>query len=134
MVELSGTTMGNIGYSIKYFNADGINYNTEVDSLLKIWNLSLSTYIPTSEISRFNSGVDCFDFESEYFHPVLVASREVYDASGGAFDPTVGPLVNAWGFGSEASIEIDSAVIDSLKVFVGMHNISLIGGRISKAK
>jgi len=45
--------MGTIGYNIKYFNDDGANYGDEIDSLLYIWNLSLSTYISESEISRF---------------------------------------------------------------------------------
>jgi len=116
MVEISGTTMGTIGYSVKYFNENGFNYGAEIDSLLKVWNLSLSTYIPTSEISRFNSGDSCFHFESEYFLPVLEASKQVFEKSDGAFDPTVGPIVNAWGFGPDKSMVPDSSRVDSLKV------------------
>lgn len=132
MVELSGTTMGTIGYSVKYFNTDGTSYSSQVDSLLKIWNLSLSTYIPTSEISRFNAGVNCFDFESEYFYPVLEASREVYEASEGAFDPTVGPLVNAWGFGPDKSMVPDSTKVDSLIALVGYDKIQFDEQKVCK--
>ena len=124
--------MGTIGYSVKYFNEDGKNYASEIDSLLKVWNLSLSTYIPTSEISRFNTGSDCFEFESEYFLPVLEASKKVYEISGGAFDPTVGPLVNSWGFGPEKSMAPDSSKVDSLLVLVGYNKIHFDENKVCK--
>jgi thiamine biosynthesis lipoprotein len=132
LVEISGTTMGTIGYSVKYFNENGENFSSEIDSLLKVWNLSLSTYIPESEISRFNSGDSCFQFESEYFLPVLEASKLVFEKSGGAFDPTVGPLVNAWGFGPDKSMVPDSARVDSLKLLVGFDKISFDDTKVCK--
>jgi thiamine biosynthesis lipoprotein len=133
MVEISGTTMGTIGYSVKYFSANGENYGAEIDSLLKVWNLSLSTYIPASEISRFNAGDSCFHFESEYFLPVLKASKTVFEISGGAFDPTVGPIVNAWGFGPDKSMVPDSSKVDSLKVLVGFEKISFDDTKVCKS-
>ena len=132
MVEISGTTMGTIGYSIKYFNKDGTNYAQGIDSLLKVWNNSLSTYIPESEISRFNKGNNCFEFESEYFLPVLKASKTVYEISNGAFDPTVGPLVNAWGFGPDKSMVPDSSVVDSLINLVGFDKIKFDDRKVCK--
>ncbi len=132
-VEITGTTMGTIGYSVKYFSESGENYDTEIDSLLKVWNLSLSTYIPSSEISRFNTGDTCFHFESEYFLPVLKASREVFEVSGGAFDPTVGPLVNAWGFGPDKSMVPDSSRVDSLLMMVGFDKITFDKVKLCKA-
>lgn len=132
MVEIKGMTMGTIGYSVKYFTEDGKNFSGEIDSLLKVWNLSLSTYIPESEISRFNEGTDCFEFESEYFLPVLKSSQEVYVSSGGAFDPTVGPLVNAWGFGPDKSMVPDSSVVDSLMQLVGYDKIHFDEEKVCK--
>lgn len=132
MVEISGTTMGTIGYSIKYFNEDGENFANEIDTLLKVWNLSLSTYIPESEISRFNKRTGCFEFESEYFLPVLNASKEVYENSDGAFDPTVGPLVNAWGFGPDKSMVPDSSSVDSLLHLVGFSKIQFDENKVCK--
>ena len=70
MVALTGTTMGNISYNVKYYHPDGTSYKTEIDSLLNVWNQSLSTYITDSEISRFNRD-SCHIFESRYFYPVL---------------------------------------------------------------
>jgi len=132
MVELSGTTMGTITYSIKYFSESGESYQTEVDSLLKVWNMSLSTYIPASEISRFNTGAGCFAYESKYFYPVVKTAREVYEKTGGAFDPTVGPLVNAWGFGPDKSMAPDSATVDSLLVLVGYDKIRFDEEKVCK--
>jgi len=132
MVELSGTTMGSITYSIKYFTESGVNYQAEVDSLLKVWNMSLSTYIPESEISRFNSGSDCFEYESKYFYPVVKTAQEVYEKTGGAFDPTVGPLVNSWGFGPDKSMAPDSATVDSLLVLVGYDKIHFDENKVCK--
>ena len=132
MVEISGTTMGTIGYSIKYFNEDGKDFSDDIDSLLKVWNLSLSTYIPESEISRFNKNEGCFSFESPYFYPVLRASKEVYENSRGAFDPTVGPIVNAWGFGPDKSMLPDSATVDHLLGLVGFNKISFDNSKVCK--
>jgi thiamine biosynthesis lipoprotein len=133
MVEISGTTMGTIGYSVKYFSESDKNFGVEIDSLLKVWNLSLSTYIPTSEISRFNVGDSCFHFESAYFLPVLKASQEVFEKSGGAFDPTLGPIVNAWGFGPDKSMVPDSSRVDSLKALVGFEKISFDNTKVCKS-
>jgi len=131
-IEIHGTTMGTIGYSVKYFSEDGKNFGDEIDSLLNVWNLSLSTYIPESEISRFNDGSGCFIFESDYFLPVLRASKEVYEISNGAFDPTVGPLVNAWGFGPDKSMVPDSSAVDSLLHLVGFNNIRFDENKVCK--
>ena len=53
-VLLQGTTMGPIPYHVKYISANRVSYQNEVDSLLRAFNQSLSTYVPDSEISRFN--------------------------------------------------------------------------------
>lgn len=122
-VRLEGITMGVIPYMVKYLDPEGINYQYEIDSLLYHWNMSMSTYIPASEISRFNKD-SCLIYESPYFLPVLEASSQVYEESGGAFDPTVGPLVNAWGFGPEQPRNLpDSADIQELLKKVGYHKV-----------
>jgi thiamine biosynthesis lipoprotein len=131
LVSITGTTMGRIAYSIKYYDASGTSLKQEIDSLLEGWNMVLSTYIEDSEISRFNRD-SCHTFRSPYFYPVLEASKSVFEASGGAFDPTVGPLVNAWGFGPGAKYDPDSSVIDSLKRFVGFDKIVFDKDKVCK--
>jgi thiamine biosynthesis lipoprotein len=123
LVILQGTTMGPIPYSVKYLQAENKSYQAEVDSLLISFNNSLSTYIPQSEISKFNDD-DTLVYESSLFYPVLQKSKEIFDLTSGAFDPTVGPLVNAWGFGpGKENSYLDSATVDSLLVKVGFDKI-----------
>ena len=71
-----------------------------VSALLKDINSSMSTYHPDSEISRFNrlEADEWFSVSADFFE-VLEAALRVGQASGGAYDVTVGPLVERWGFG-----------------------------------
>ncbi len=121
-VEFQGQTMGTIAYNVKYIDAGGKNLSTSADSLLRAFNQSLSTYIPESEISTFNQGT-VFPFETVHFYNVLAASKEVYEATNGAFDPTVGPLVNAWGFGPEGRKTPLDEEIAAIKENVGFDRI-----------
>ena len=121
-VSFQGNTMGTT-YSIIYLHPEGLSYKENVDSLLEVWNFVLSTYIPDSEISRFNRDTVHY-FESPYFYPVLVASKYVYRESDGAFDPTVMPLVNAWGFGPVDADLPDKDTIDSLLQYIGFNKIT----------
>lgn len=120
--HLTGTTMGTIPYSIKYLGGEEDNYQLAIDSALVAFNQSLSTYIPDSEISRFNRN-DTIVFETTFLYPVLKMSLEMFEKSDGAYDPTVGPLVNAWGFGPEKKSTLDSVVVDSLLKIVGYGQI-----------
>lgn len=131
-VSFNGQTMGTY-YNIIYLHSDGINYKKEVDSLLLIWNQALSTYIKDSEISRFNRSSQLY-FESPYFYPVLKKSREIFEASGGAFDPTVMPLVNAWGFGPENREMPDSSEVKRLKKLVNFNYIGFDSVHVWKKK
>ena len=131
LTSFSGTTMGNITYNVKYFDPEGRVFKMEVDSLLQVFNSSLNTYIPSSEISRFNED-SSLQFVLPFFPEVLQASKEIYTSTGGAFDPTVMPLVNAWGFGPKNTQVPDSAFIDSLKQFVGFRNIEFSSEKVWK--
>ncbi len=131
-VTFNGQTMGTY-YNIIYLHPKGISYKKEVDSLLLIWNQSLSTYIRDSEISRFNRSRQ-LNFESPYFYPVLKKSKEIFDATGGAFDPTVMPLVNAWGFGPEDREMPDSTEVQKLKQLVNFNYIGFDSLHVWKKK
>ncbi len=67
------------------------------------------------------------------FTEVVNVSREVNAESEGAFDITVMPLVNAWGFGPGAKADVDSSMIDSLLQYVGMDKIQIDGGELIKS-
>lgn len=131
-IALQGSTMGTT-YSVKYLDAQGRNLKPGVDSLLQAFNMSLSTYIPESEISRFNQEA-LLKYESPFFYPVLKKSREIYLKTDGAFDPTVGPLVNAWGFGPEGRQTPPDALVDSLKLLVSYDSVFFDSIAVCKMK
>ncbi|WP_421893803.1 FAD:protein FMN transferase [Marinoscillum sp.] len=131
LTHVTGQTMGTIVYNVKYMGEDVPNYKREVDSVLQAFNQSLSTYIPDSEISLLNR-TGSIRYPTKMFSEVLESSRKVFELTGGAFDPTVGPLVNAWGFGPDKSVSVpDSLVIDSLRSLVGFQRIISLGTEVS---
>tara|TARA_B110000503_G_C7080353_1_gene384885 strand:- start:69 stop:1028 length:960 start_codon:yes stop_codon:yes gene_type:complete len=99
MVEISGKTMGTT-YHIKVVSddLDPDSLKKDVDARLVQLNQVFSTYIPGSELSRINGAYGDIQVSRELMK-VLFLSSEIHQLSGGAFDPTVGPLVNLWGFG-----------------------------------
>ena len=95
--------------------------------------MSLSIYQPNSVISRFNRNVPGTKADSK-FVAIFNKSHEVYQRTGGAFDITVGPIVNALGFGSTDTLNVDSTMIDSLLQYVGMEKVSLQDNQLIKKK
>jgi len=116
LVNISGKTMGNISYNIKYLDFNNINYKRNIDSILVSFNNSLSTYIPESEISNFNNSDTLNNISNTLFN-ILDISKNIYYKTFGAFDPTIGTLVNLWGFGPEKIVDIPDTllIINSLK-------------------
>jgi FAD:protein FMN transferase len=131
-IIFSGTTMGTT-YRIVYLDALDRNFQESVDSLLLVFNQSLSTYIQDSELSRFNQG-DSLIFESPFMLPVLESSKEIFELTNGAFDPTVGPLVNLWGFGPEGPQLKDSVNINTLLNLVDFNAIAFDSVQVKKLK
>lgn len=121
--RIEGKTMGT-SYHITYFDGQKRNFQNSVDSLLRLVNLSINTYDTASEISRFNRGRHSLAFRLPYFYPPLKKSQEVVAGSQGAYDPTVMPLVNAWGFGPKKVDRPDTAEVLRVKAFVGFEKIS----------
>lgn len=121
----AGPALGT-SYSIIYLTKDSTDIQTGIDSVFNAVNASMSTYIPDSDISRINKGDTSVQVD-HMFIDVLAISREVYHNTDGYFDPTVGILVNAWGFGPKAGIQMDSADVNRLKAYVGLNKVSLTG-------
>lgn len=121
MISIAGETMGTT-YHISYFDESKREFKSDIDSILVVFNNSLNTYLPNSEISQFNAS-GSFEFDQPYFLPVLESSRQIVKMTNGAFDPTVMPFVNAWGFGPQKEIDADSLLIDSLRQYVGFEKV-----------
>ena len=122
MHQLQGKTMGTT-YHISYFDKQDRSFQFSVDSLLLLVNKSINTYDSTSEVSRFNQGKRSIVFQLPYLLPPLKKSREVVKGSEGAYDPTVMPLVNAWGFGPRKVIRPDTSEILKIREYVGFEKI-----------
>lgn len=123
-MRIEGKTMGT-SYHIIYFDAEKRDFKNGVDSILIVVNKSINNYDSTSEVSRFNRSRKGVAFQLPYFYDPVKKAADVNAVSDGAFDPTVMPLVNAWGFGPAKQINPDSAQIDSIRAFVGFFKIKL---------
>lgn len=113
-------------YSIKYEVAnDSIDYRDEIELIFVKMNESLSTYLPTSLISKVNRG-DSTIVADAYFKEVFLKAYDVWAVTDGDFDPTVGSLVNAWGFGPGEQIDnITKEKIDSILTLVGFDKVKI---------
>ena len=116
-------------YHIKY--QYGKDVQKEIDSILHQFNHSLSAYQPTSIISRVNNN-DSTVTPDLFFVTAFKEALVVAEATQGAFDPTVAPLVNAWGFGFKKMKEVTPQKIDSLKKLVGYKRVRLINNQVIK--
>ena len=119
----TGSALGTT-YSILFYDTQARNFETEIDSVFTAINHSMSTYIPDSDISKINAG-DSSVVVDVMFQEVFNLSKDINARTEGYFDPTVGVLVNSWGFGPGKQIELDSTRVDSLLHFVGFDKVRL---------
>ena len=130
---ISGYSFGT-SFSIQFEkNNDENIIKNKIDSLFKIVNNSFSTYISDSDISKINRG-DSLLAVDDHFKKVFLKSYEIWELSQGFFDPTVGSLVNAYGFGPENKIKnFSKKQLDSLIELTGFSKVSLTSeGTIKK--
>ena len=129
--EAQGST-----YHIKYIAERDENLKPAIDSILEVIDRSMSTYRSDSAISKINLG-DTTVVVDQHFRKVFEASQQIWQESEGLFDPTVGVLVNAWGFGkqkiSEADLPTDKK-IDSLRKYVGFDKVALTEKNLIKKR
>jgi thiamine biosynthesis lipoprotein len=121
--RLEGSTMATT-YHVTYFDERKRNFQSLVDSLLIQVNRSINTYDSTSEISQFNRSGYSYRFQLPYFRDPLRVSQVVNAGSLGTFDPTVMPLVNAWGFGPKKVVHPDTAEVLAAREYVGFDKIN----------
>lgn len=119
-------------YHITYKGTEDLQ--KEMEAEMEKFNTSLSTYSNTSTISRFNqSGTEPFDLGKDpWMLKMVQESLHFSELSNGAFDITVGPLVNLWGFGPKAKSDPTQAKIDSIKTFVGYKLLKLENNQLTK--
>lgn len=128
--KISGAAQGTY-YAITYCSDNKENLQPAIDSLLNRFDSSVSSYVPSSILSRLNNN-DSTVVADTIFETIFKKAMEVSVSSDGAFDITVGPLVNAWGFGFSKKVKVDQALLDSMLQFVGYQKVQLINGKLVK--
>lgn len=132
LIKISGEAQGTT-YSITWISDKRQYYKTAFDSIFKKIDSSLSTYLPFSIVSRINNN-DTLALPDEHLINVFRKSEEVSEKTNGAFDVTVGPLVNAWGFGFTKKAKVDSLLIRNLLQITGYKMVKLEGNTLVKEK
>jgi len=137
VVHITGNTMGTY-YSVKVVGADVDReaLKVQVDGLLKEVNNVFSTYIKDSELSKLNKSHLSIPIKiTPVLAEVLKLSKSIYKDSEGAFDVTIGPLVNLWGFGPDKIRKqpTDQEIMKKMSD-VGSDHFRLIESTIIKSK
>ena len=130
-VKFNGSAQGTY-YAVTYYDAQGRNLQNEIENLLNEFDLVASMWVENSIISKVNRNEPDVDV-GEIFTALFEMSKNVNAESDGAFDPTIGPLVNAWGFGFTDRMKVDQHVVDSLLPFIGFDKVSLEEFKIVKS-
>lgn len=118
-------------YHIVYDSPNGNDLHEEIKIKMNEFDHSLSTYKPNSVISRVNNN-DTTVVLDHYFETVFNRSLEIAEITNGAFDMTIAPLANAWGFGFKNKLEPEDIPVDSLLQIVGYQKVKLINSKIVK--
>ncbi len=129
--KIEGNAQGT-NYIITFEAKEGTFNKSEVDSIFKAIDHSMSLWDSTSIISNVNKGATSLLID-DHFKNVLQKSYEIYYQSSGAFDPSIGPLIKAWGFIRKNDLPLPTDhTIDSLKQFTGLEKVSLHQNRVVK--
>ena len=131
ILTLNGPSMGT-RYVVKIAGAnksDHARLSQTIETELNRLNRIFSTYTPDSEISILNQAERTGDFEvSAELWRVMKRADEIAEASGGAFDMTVAPLVNLWGFSGQTRpsfAQIERELLET-KAYVGRNTYELV--------
>lgn len=125
--SITGLVFGTV-YNITYQH-DG-DLKSEIEAELKRFDYSLSPFNDSSIISRVNRNEELVT--DSFFQKCFYRSMEVSHETKGAFDITIAPLANAWGFGFKKGAFPDSAMIDSLREITGYKKVKLEDGKVVK--
>lgn len=129
-VKIQGETQGTY-YAVTYYEAAGKIYQEDIESLLEDFDNTASMWVENSIISKINRNEKPVQINDD-FRILFNMSKEVHHKSHEAFDPTIGPLVNAWGFGFTDRMKVDQHMVDSLLPLIGFEKVKLENNTITK--
>ena len=128
-IVLQGLAQGSY-YAITYFDEEGRNFQQEIDSIFHAVDLSVNLWVDSSVISKVNRNEEV-TLDSIFIDNFNIA-QEAARLSDGYFDPTISPIVAAWGFSYKNGDSITPQLIDSLKQLVDYRNIRIEDGKVIK--
>lgn len=125
--KCSGSVFGT-EYHITYQN--GWDIHNELKEVMADVDNSLSPFNKESVITAINNGNNVE--ADSMFTEVFDMAKNVAEETQGAFDITVAPLVNAWGFGFKNKIDVSKEKIDSIRKYVGFEKVRMENGKVIK--
>lgn len=128
-MTLQGLAQGSY-YAITYFDDEGRDFQHEVDSIFHAIDMSVNLWVDSSVICKVNRNEDVV--LDQIFIDNFNMSQKVAQLSDGYFDPTISPLVAAWGFSAKNGDSITPQLIDSLKALVDYRHINIEDGKVIK--
>ena len=132
-IQITGRAQGTT-YSIIYYHTDSVVTKRSVDSLLSTLDASLSIYKPRSLINEFNASEKGVKPDSHLRH-VISKALTVFSATDGAFDITIMPLTQAWGFGTANNNEPPTdEQIKTILPCIGTQHLTLTRDSLLKSK
>ena len=129
-INYSGVTQGSY-FSITYFDKENRHFEAEFDSIFREVDNSVSLWNENSIIRKVNRNEDVV--VNQIFKDNFEWARKASEFSDGAFDATIGPLVEAWGFHYKKELEMTPEMVDSIRQLVDYHKIEIIDDKVVKA-
>ena len=126
---LEGLVQGSY-YAITYYDGEGRNFQREVDSIFRAVDASVNLWVDSSVICKVNRNEDVV--LDPIFMDNFKVAQKAAELSGGYFDPTISPLVAAWGFSAKNGDSITSQLIDSLRQLVDYRKVRIEDGALIK--
>ena len=127
---LQGQAQGSY-YAVTYYDSLGRNFQRDIDSIFHAVDVSVNLWVDTSVISKVNRNEEV-TLDAIFIDNFNIA-QEAARLSDGYFDPTISPIVAAWGFSYKHGDSITPQLIDSLKQLVDYRNVRIENGKVVKA-
>ena len=126
---LQGFAQGS-GYAITYYDAEGRDFQSGVDSIFHAVDLSVNLWVDKSVICKVNRNENVV-LDNIFIDNFNIA-QEAAQLSDGYFDPSISPLVSAWGFSAKNGDSITPQLIDSLRLLVDYRKVRIEDGKLIK--
>ena len=128
-IVLQGLVQGSY-YAVTYFDEENRNFQREIDSIFHAVDMSVNLWVDSSVISKFNRNEEV-TLDSIFIDNFNIAQKAA-QLSDGYFDPTISPIVAAWGFSYKSGDSLTPQLIDSLKQLVDYRKIRIENGKVVK--